>query len=261
MTDALPDVLVAICGDTRAEVARRRRASPSPALPDAPARPFVAALKHAGPVALIAEIKRQSPSGGLIRAVFDPAALARDYAAAGAACLSVLTDGPHFGGSGADLAAAREAVALPVLRKDFMLDPWQVRESRAMGADCILLILAALDDGLAAEMEHAATELGMAVLAEVHDRVELDRALRLRTELIGVNNRNLRTLRTDVATTAELARHVPAERLLVTESGIKAPADVRVAQKAGARAMLVGESLLRQADVTAAARALLAGAQ
>jgi len=208
-------------------------------------------------IGLIAEIKQRSPSGGMIRAVFDPAALARDYAAAGAACLSVLTDGPFFGGDEAHLAAARGAVGLPVLRKDFMVDPWQVLESRAMGADCVLLILAALSDAQAAELEAAAAAAGMDVLAEVHDGAELERALRLRTTLIGVNNRNLRTLRTDLATTEALAARVPAGRILVAESGISGRADVERLSRVGARCFLVGESLLRQADVAGAARALL----
>ena len=252
------DALAVICADTRAEVARRRLADPTPTWPAEPPRPFVHALRAAPGVALIAEIKQRSPSGGDIRPGFDPATLARDYARAGACCLSVLTDRPHFGGDPAHLRAARAATALPVLRKDFMLDPWQIAESRAMGADCVLLIMAALDDALAAELEDAATALGMAVLAEVHDRSELDRALHLRTELIGLNNRNLKTLKTDLATTTDLARHVPPDRLVVTESGIRTPEDVRAVRLAGACAMLVGESLLRQPDVCAATAALLA---
>ena len=252
------DALAAICADTRVEVARRRAANPAPALPDDAPRPFATALKASPGIALIAEIKQRSPSGGDIRPNFDPAALARDYARAGASCLSVLTDAPYFGGDPAHLRAARAATALPVLRKDFMLDPWQIAESRAMGADCILLILAVLDDALAAELEDAAMGLGMAVLAEVHDRAELDRALRLRTELIGLNNRNLKTLRTDLATTAELGQHVSPGRLVVTESGIRTKEHVTAVRRAGARAMLVGESLLRQPDVSAAAAALLA---
>ena len=254
----MTDALAAICADTRAEVTRRRTATPTPVVPDEKPRPFVEALKAAPGIALIAEIKQRSPSGGSIRPVFDPAALACDYARAGASCLSVLTDGPYFGGDPAHLRAARAATGLPVLRKDFTVDPWQVAESRAMGADCVLLIMAALDDRLAAELEAAAMELGMAVLAEAHDRAELDRALRLRTELIGINNRNLKTLRTDIATTTELARHVPADRLVVAESGIRTSEDVAAVRRAGARAMLVGESLLRQPDVAAAAAALLA---
>ena len=253
----MSDALAAICADTRSETARRRAATPNPALASDAPRGFSRTLR--GPaVALIAEIKRISPSGGAIRPGADPVQLARDYQAAGAACLSVLTDGPHFGGSSADLVSVRAAVQLPVLRKDFMLDPWQVLESRAMGADCVLLILAALDDTLAAELEAAAEECGMDVLAEVHDRAELERALRLRTPLIGINNRNLKTLQTDLATTIELAPHVPPGRTIVAESGIRTAADVARLRAAGARAMLVGESLLRQSDLVAATRALLA---
>ena len=281
----MPDALARICAETRAEVERRKTAPGAAALreraetqgtPRGFARALLAAagltavgdVADAGDVAaaggrlplglgLIAEIKQRSPSGGMIRAVFDPAGLARDYAAAGAACLSVLTDGPFFGGEEAHLVAARGAVGLPVLRKDFMVDPWQVGESRAMGADCVLLILAALSDAQAAELEAAAEEAGMDVLAEVHDAGELERALRLRTRLVGVNNRNLRTLRTDLATTEALASLVPAGRVLVAESGIAGRGDVERLSRVGARCFLVGESLLRQADVAAAARALL----
>ncbi len=293
MGEAMPDALARICTETRAEVARRKVAAGAAALREravaqgAPRGFALALLAAAGltvsgnvvaggtagdvaaaggaaaggaaplGIGLIAEIKQRSPSGGMIRAVFDPAALARDYAAAGAACLSVLTDGPFFGGDEAHLAAARGAVGLPVLRKDFMVDPWQVLESRAMGVDCVLLILAALSDAQAAELEAAAAAAGMDVLAEVHDGAELERALRLRTTLIGVNNRNLRTLRTDLATTEALAARVPAGRILVAESGISGRADVERLSRVGARCFLVGESLLRQADVAGAARALL----
>lgn len=262
----LPDALAAICADTLAEVALRSAETSEAALrrqlgrrPPA-TRGFGAALKEAvanGKFALIAEIKRASPSAGLIRPDFDPATLARDYAAAGATCLSVLTDAPHFQGSAEHLHAAHATVSLPILRKDFMLDPWQVLEARVMGADCILLILAALTDARAREMEELARALDMDVLAEVHDRRELDRALGLQTQLIGINNRNLKTLKTDLATTAELAPHVPSDRFLIAESGIRTHEDVLRLADAGARCFLVGESLLKQPDVGAATRALL----
>lgn len=261
-----PDALARICADTRAETARRQREVSLAALraciaasADVP-RGFARALRQAAAThgcGLIAEIKQASPSGGLIRPDFDPPALARAYQAGGAACLSVLTDTPHFQGDTAHLVAARAAVPLPVLRKDFMLDPWQIYESRAMGADCVLLILAALDDAQAGDLEVVADELGMDVLAEVHNRDELHRALRLRTPLIGINNRNLKTLQTDLSVTEELAAELPAGHFLVAESGIRTHADIRRLVEAGAHAFLVGESLLRQADVTAATRALL----
>jgi len=208
-------------------------------------------------VGLIAEVKKASPSGGLIRESFDPAAIAREYQAAGAACLSVLTDGPFFQGDAVHLETARAATKLPVLRKDFMLDAWQVRESRAMGADCILLILAALSDGEALALEAEALELGMDVLAEVHDAAELERALGLRTRLIGINNRDLRTLRTDIRTGLALAPHVPPDRFVIAESGIRDAADIARFREVGVSGFLVGESLLRQPDVGAAVRALI----
>ncbi len=261
-----PDALARICADTRAETARRQREvgltelrTRIAASADAP-RGFAHALHQVTAThrfGLIAEIKKASPSGGVIRPDFDPPALARAYQAGGAACLSVLTDTPHFHGDTAHLVAARAAVPLPVLRKDFMLDPWQIYESRTMGADCVLLILAALDDAQAGELEAVAAELGMDVLAEVHNREELHRALRLRTPLIGINNRNLKMLQTNLAITEELAAELPADRFLVAESGIRTHADITRLAAAGARAFLVGESLLRQADVTAATRALL----
>ena len=263
---ALPDTLARICADTLATVARRRAVHSAEALKaklgrhPPHTRGFGAALKHqvaAGGYGLIAEIKMASPSAGLIREDFDPAAIARAYAAAGATCLSVLTDEPHFGGSAEHLHAARAAVSMPVLRKDFMLDPWQVLEARLMGADCILLIMAALTDGLARELEELALALDMDVLAEVHDERELDRALGLQTQLIGINNRNLKTLETDIETTAQLAPLVPSDRFLVAESGIRNHDDVRRLSDAGARCFLVGESLLKQHDIEAATHALL----
>jgi indole-3-glycerol phosphate synthase len=255
----MSDVLARICATTRAEVARRKADAPPGEGNVSPPRGFARALQEtaAGRFALIAEIKKASPSGGMIRPDFSPSELARAYVQGGAACLSVLTDGPHFQGSPAHLAEARAAVALPVLRKDFMLDPWQIGESRAMGADCVLLILAALTDAEAAELEQAAHALGMDVLAEVHDAAELERALQLKTSLIGINNRNLRTLRTDVATSLTLAPLVPRERLVVAESGLRTHDDLRRLADVGVGAFLVGESLLRQADVAAATRALL----
>ena len=266
LSDTLPDALIGICADTLAEVARRRTAIPESALKaqlgrkPPPTRGFGAALTHTvadGRVALIAEVKKASPSAGLIRPEFDPAAIAHAYQEAGAACLSVLTDAPHFQGSADHLKAARAAVSMPVLRKDFILDPWQVLESRVMGADCILLIMAALTDSLARDLEELARALDMDVLAEVHNERELDRALGLQTSLIGINNRNLKTLQTDLATTEQLAPLVPSDRFLVAESGIRNNEDLRRLCDAGARCFLVGESLLKHPDLTAATKALL----
>jgi indole-3-glycerol phosphate synthase len=263
------DVLSRICSDTRAAVALAKShaslADLRAAIASRSDRPrgFGSALKQAvadGKYGLIAEIKKASPSGGLIRPDFDPPSLAKAYLEGGATCLSVLTDGPHFQGSPDHLMAVRAMVDLPVLRKDFILDCWQVYESRAIGADCILLIMAALTDTDARELETLARDLDMDVLAEVHNQRELDRALGLQTSLIGINNRNLKTLTTDLAVTEELAPQVPADRFLIAESGIRNHDDVRRLVDAGAQCFLVGETLMRQPDVKAATQALLGGA-
>jgi indole-3-glycerol phosphate synthase len=259
------DVLAHICDDTRLEVARRKAQVPlesirAQAEAADPPRGFAHALYAAtatGRLGLVAEIKRASPSGGLIRADFDPAKLAAAYQEGGATCLSVLTNAPYFQGSPEHLKAARAAVPLPVLRKDFILEPWQVYESRAMGADCILLIMAALTNECAIELESTARDLDMDVLVEVHNGEELVRALGLQTKLIGINNRNLKTLKTDLATTIQLAPQVPPDRFLIAESGIRSHADLMRLQEVGVHCFLIGESLMRQPDVTAACRALL----
>jgi indole-3-glycerol phosphate synthase len=259
------DVLAEICAAKRAHIARAKAVRSEAALlagisEAPPVRPFAAALKRhlaEGRYGLIAEIKKASPSAGLIRKDFDPQKLATAYDAGGASCLSVLTDGPYFQGSDDDLIAAREAVRLPVLRKDFILDPYQILESRRIGADCILLIMAALSDAEAGELTAAAAELGLDVLAEIHDRAELDRALRLPVRLIGINNRNLKTLETDLRTAETLAPEVPSGRIVVAESGIRRAADLDRLAAAGARCFLVGETLMREPDVTEATRRLL----
>jgi len=262
----MSDILARILATKAEEVAAAKRARPyaevaAAAREQSPPRDFERALRSriaAGHAAVIAEIKKASPSRGVLRADFDPSAIAASFAAAGAACLSVLTDRSYFQGDPAYLTAAREACALPALRKDFIVDEYQIAEARAMGADAILLIVAALTDARLADLEACARDLRLAVLVEVHDATELDRALRLATPLVGINNRNLRSFDVSLSTTFDLLPSMPAERLVVTESGILAPSDVAAMRARGVDAFLVGEAFMRAQDPGAALAELFA---
>lgn len=263
----MSDVLDQICSDKRRHIEERKQLLSIEELEkiiaaNGKAREFERALKERASesgYALICEIKKASPSKGLIRKDFDPSELAEAYTKGGASCLSVLTDVPYFQGNDDYLRLARTASSLPVLRKDFMLEPYQILESRALGADCVLLILAALTQKQAQEMERVAMDLGMDVLLEVHDEFELDRALNLQSSLIGINNRNLKTLEVDIATTEKLAPKLTEDRFLIAESGLFTAEDLKRLSQAGARAFLIGGSLMRQENVEDAARALQPG--
>ncbi|MFO7919409.1 indole-3-glycerol phosphate synthase TrpC [Rhodobacteraceae bacterium W635] len=262
MTDSILDKIKAYKLDDLAQrVADRPLAEVEAAASAAdPVRPFAEALQRAAleGYGLIAEVKKASPSKGLIREDFDPADLARAYEAGGATCLSVLTDGPSFQGADDDLVAARGAVSLPVLRKDFLYEPYQVAAARALGADCILIIMASVSDAQAQDLEEAATRWGMDALIEVHNEAELERALLLQSRMIGINNRDLNTFETSLDVTKRLVRRIPGDRIVVSESGLTTPADLAEIARYGARCFLIGESLMRQDNVEQATRALIA---
>ncbi len=261
----MSDTLKKICNDKRRDTARRKKLHAEAKLmflakEASPVRGFISALENSVRIkknALIAEIKKASPSKGVIREDFDPRELARAYEVGGAACLSVLTDEPYFEGKDEDLEQARGEVRIPVLRKDFMLDPYQIIESRTIGADCILLIVAALQKNQAQELEAAAMEFKMDVLVEIHNEWELETAMELKTRLIGINNRDLKTLKVDLKTSEKLAPRIPKEKLIVCESGISNHEDIKRMNKAGINIFLVGESLMKQDDVEGATRKLL----
>ena len=265
----MSDILARICADKREHIAQIKRHRPLSAVLEAayrcgPARGFADSLATRaaeGEYGLIAEIKRASPSKGLIRSDFVPARIARAYQEGGATCLSVLTDTPYFEGTDDHLVAARAAVDLPVLRKDFIIDPYQIVESRALGADCILLIMAILDDAMAREFEELAYTHGMDALIEVHDEAELERALALESPLIGINNRDLKSFAIDTETTRALAPKIPAGRVVISESGLTEPEDLVAMKEAGVTCFLIGESLMREEDVAAATRRILAPAK
>ena len=263
--EKMPNALTQICEEKKVYVESCKSRIPVSSLQEmvkngSGTRGFLKALAHSSrdSYGLIAEIKKASPSAGLIRQGFDPKSLAKEYQLGGATCLSVLTDKPFFQGEDEHLIIARSATDIPVLRKDFIIDPYQVIEARAIGADCILLIMAQLDIGLASELEALALELGMDVLIEVHSAEELNQAMKLKSRLIGINNRNLKTLKTDIRTTVQLAPMVPSDYLLVCESGLKTASDLALMAKSGPRCFLIGEALMSQSDVQAAVKKILA---